>query len=291
MARSKSIRIKELDEQILMAIEALKKKEFKTPYAASKHFKVSYSTLYRRMQGGLSVSESREPQQILSAAEEAAIVNWICHSGAMGFPPTHSLIREIADELRKRRLFNINDQNIQLVTYEPIGQEWVLRFLKRHPELETVMSKTIEKARTEITREQVENWFKELKEIIEEYKILPENMYNLDETGSSMGTIEEGYIVVDKESQMKRYKAEPGRQEWITVLECICADGTSIAPMIIFKGKNVNSGWIPENVPDNWKFAANTKGWTNNSFAVQWLQQDFELETKEKANGQTRLLI
>ena len=62
------------------------------------------------------------------------------------------------------------------------------------------MSKTIEKAQMGIMWNQVENWFTELKEIIEEYKILSENIYSLDEMGSSVGTIEGSYVVVDKES-------------------------------------------------------------------------------------------
>src|SRR5947209_19086284 len=31
------------------------------------------------------------------------------------------------------------------------------------------------------------------------------------------------YVVVDS-SLHRKYQAEPGRQEWITVIECICAD-------------------------------------------------------------------
>src|SRR5271170_1284879 len=59
-------------------------------------------------------------------------------------------------------------------------------------------------------------------------------------------------------------QAEPGRQEWITVIECICADGSIILPMVIFKGKNLMTSCIPQPAPKGWYFACNTKGWTSN---------------------------
>ena len=70
-------------------------------------------------------------------------------------------------------------------------------------------------------------------------------MYNMDETGFSIGTVQNSYVVVDKASKM-RYQAHPGRrQEWASVLECICADGGLIAPFIILKGDRVSVSWIP----------------------------------------------
>ena len=62
--------------------------------------------------------------------------------------------------------------------------------------------------------------------------------------GFAIGTRGRGYVIVSS-NQKQTYQAQPGRQEWVTVIECICADGTSIQPLIIFKGVNLQSGWIP----------------------------------------------
>src|SRR2546423_1201289 len=107
----------------------------------------------------------------------------------------------------------------------------------------------------EVTPEVISSFFGALKACIEEYKITPENMYNMDETGTvsyntkvtvgfAIGTAQTSYVVVDAH-QRKKYQAQPGRQEWITAIECICVDGTAIEPCIIFKGKNLLNGWIP----------------------------------------------
>jgi len=56
--------------------------------------------------------------------------------------------------------------------------------------------------------------------------------------GFAIGESQSSYVVVDSTIRRK-YQAQPGRQEWITVVECICADGSTIRPRIIFKGKSL----------------------------------------------------
>jgi hypothetical protein len=68
-------------------------------------------------------------------------------------------------------------------------------------------------------------------------------------------------------------------------------DGTSIPPIVIFKGKTLSSRWIPANTPSDWFFSCNKEGWTSNAHAQKWLKEDLELYTREKAEGRTRLLI
>jgi hypothetical protein len=63
--------------------------------------------------------------------------------------------------------------------------------------------------------------------------------------GFAIGISQTSYVVVDSRLR-KKYQAHPGRQEWITAVECICVDGTSIPPLIIFKGENLMSSWIPD---------------------------------------------
>src|SRR6266496_5940606 len=101
-------------------------------------------------------------------------------------------------------------------------------------------------------------------EVIREHQIEVENMYNMDETGFSIGNIKGAYVVVNKTLQTK-LKAHPGRQEWVTVLECVSADGDAIPPYIILKGMNMTNAWIPSSVMSlNWHIGCNSKGWTDN---------------------------
>lgn len=91
-------------------------------------------------------------------------------------------------------------------------------------------------------------------------------------------------MVVDKKLR-KKYQASPGKQEWVTAIECVGADGTKIPPMIIFKGENIVNKWLPSNFPAGWVFSCNSKGWSSNEHGVEWLRKCFDPATKEKAKG------
>ena len=61
-----------------------------------------------------------------------------------------------------------------------------------------------------------------------------------------------------------------------------------IAPMIIFKGEGLNAKDVVDGEKD-WTFAFNSKSWTSNAHGLSW--RCFEPATREKANGEYRLLI
>jgi len=83
------------------------------------------------MQNEKSVAESREAQ-LLSGPKEKALKESIIHLTATGHLATHKFIREIAEEIRKKCVTSINDE-IELVSYDPIGSTWVRSFIKHHP--------------------------------------------------------------------------------------------------------------------------------------------------------------
>jgi len=81
---------------------------------------------------------------------------------------------------------------------------WPQRFLHRHPDLATTISRTIELSRLkETAHEAIEDWFNIFEETIAEYQISVENMYNMDETGFPVGNIDGAYAVVNKTLQTK----------------------------------------------------------------------------------------
>jgi hypothetical protein len=140
----------------------------------------------------------------------------------------------------------------------------------------------------------LKGWFDAYKSVITELKIENYNTYNMDETRFSIRTMQSTRIIVDS-TLRTRFQAHPGRQEWVSAVECICMDGTAIEPLIILKGQNILQSWIPKEVIQKWHFSANTKGWTSNLHGLEWLKRVFEPSIRAKAtqNGklQQRLLI
>ena len=118
-------------------------------------------------------------------------------------------------------------------------------------------------------------------------------IYNFNKLtlGCSIGICNGVNVVVNSELK-KVYMAQPGRQEWVTVIECISASGTSIALYIIFKGEHILSTWLPAIPPSGWIFTTNTSGWTNNFHGMQWIQH-FNAQTKSRltSDDEYRLLL
>jgi len=138
-------------------------------------------TLARRWKGKKSRVEARESQQKLTKAEENVLADWITQLTATGHPARHDFIRELAEEIRRKRHAEIRD--FELI---PLGKSWVQQFLKCHPHLQTVISRSIEASRIkEVTKEVVINFFEALEACLTKYQISWENVYNMDETGNS----------------------------------------------------------------------------------------------------------
>ena len=178
-----------------------------------------------------------------------------------------------------------------MTQYDDIGIGWVTRFLRRHPELATVTLRSIESSRLKAaTSERLQKYFDELEKVVAEYKILPENKYNMDESGFAIGEIEATKCIINANIR-QQFQSKPGRQEWVTSVECICADGTALPPLIIFKGTKLSTRWVNGNIPSSWRFTCNSKGWTSNKHGIKWLRECFEPLTREKAASKYRLLI
>ena len=147
MTKTKSQRIIEIDRKIEEALAALALKQFSSVYQATKHFNIDHNTLGHRLAEGKSIIESRELAQLLTIPEETALSQWITRLTTSGYPVSQVFLREMAEEIRQKRVRGVNEPSIQLVIYEPIDEQWIQRFLQRHSHLKTAMSHSIELSR------------------------------------------------------------------------------------------------------------------------------------------------
>ena len=294
MVRKRKLNAIELDTQLTQATLGVQQGLYKSSYEAAKALGLRPDTIRKRVSGGLSRSQARHQQQKLSYAEEKVLLKWIKDLTISGYSPGHRLLKEVAEEIRTKRVHNLDDIPPSPFIPQPrfiLGQDWVPRFIQRHIHLKVIIGRRIESVRMDgATKPVLEAWFNAYNKLVQQEKIAQENTYNMDESGFSIGTMESTHTIIDSTLRTK-YQAHPGRQEWVSVVECICGDGTNIPPLVIFKGKNVLQSWIPYEVIDDWFFSANTKGWTSNLHGLEWLKRVFEPATRTKANGQYRLLI
>jgi hypothetical protein len=111
----------------------------------------------------------------------------------------------------------------------------------------------------------------------------------MDESGFAVGASQslKALVNIREASSWKQIRS---RQEWITAIECVSAAG-AIAPLLIFKAKHTNTGCLPAQTPQDWRFSTSSSGWTSNSHGYEWLTTVFEPLTKPTDPTFRRLLI
>ena len=69
-------------------------------------------------------------------------------------------------------------------------------------------------------------------------KVFQADRWNMDETGIMEGLGINGLVVGLAEKKVV-IKKDDGRRNWTSIIECISATGQHLAPLVIWKGKNV----------------------------------------------------
>jgi hypothetical protein len=88
--------------------------------------------------------------------------------------------------------------------------------------------------------EAINNYFTRLGEVIQSERYPLDAIFNVDESGFSIGLIRGSTVLVDKRRKPKGRK-QPGKQEWITVIEYVSASGVALPLSLIYKSGNLNS--------------------------------------------------
>ena len=187
MTRPKNPAAIEKEARLQEAITAVLKKKH-TCNSAANAFNVPRRTLYHRVKENMqSRNKAHEDKQLLSHAEEKELVRWITRLTTAGYPPRHATLREMADEIRKRRVQNDREQPELF----PIGKQWTQHFLRWHVELSTITLRSIDAVRMkDSSPERLSQWFVDLEKVITEYNIDVENIYNMDKSGFSIEEID-----------------------------------------------------------------------------------------------------
>jgi hypothetical protein len=242
-------------DEVTNALHALVNGEYKSIRQAALVFQIPPSTLRNRHRKPKSRKENHVSQQILTPIEESTLENWIYRAAELGALITLQLVKILASEVQSKRSSNNNENESS-----PVSDQWIDRFRARHPRIKTCFLRTIDTARcTALDFSTIKSYFNNLGEVLREHKYPPSAIYNVDETGFSIGSSRKSVVLLDQLDK-RREKKQPGRQEWITSLECVDAAGVTLPPCLIFKGENLNSGWIPDETPADWKFTTSKKG-------------------------------
>jgi Tc5 transposase DNA-binding domain len=209
--------------------------------ATGRRIPLDHTTLLRHAKGGVTLTESNQKKSWLTVEENESIVKFTIEMAQWGFPLSPRRLKEHAEAILQHRLGGSFPE-------KGLGRDWGNRFITKHNDRlgmywSTALDGSRGRAVNPVTKEE---YFMILKEVREKYNIPDELVYGADETGiqSGIGVTER---VIGSVGAKLQHQQRSGTRENITVLPTICADGTSIAPTIIYKGEAFQIKWLQDN--------------------------------------------
>lgn len=204
---------------------------------------VDPKTLGRLVRGQPTMGESNEEKQHLTPAEESALVDFLVGMGRRGLPLTHRMIYEHANAMFTKKMGNGVE----------IGGGWFSGFMTRHDKrIKTYRPTPLERSRANgMNKQALDDYQDTVEELLTQFKPPERNIFGTDEVGMNLG-VGACPEVVGEVGQTNQHLQEDGDRENVTVIETICADGTTLLPTVIFKGKYFLTKWGANN-PDNAK--------------------------------------
>ena len=169
------------EASIAKAIQAYKVGTYTRIRDAADSQGLAYSTLYCRLKGRQCRRKAHELDQNLEDIEEKKVVKQIEDMDRRGFPIRVDMVRQLATKI-------LCDREHDTASPPTLGKKWVPRFLDRHPHLATKFSIQVHKQRIVASDPKIlKHTFEVLGPIIQKFKIVPRNIYNMDEKGLQMG--------------------------------------------------------------------------------------------------------
>ena len=256
--------------------------EPRTYDATSKRSGVPLSTLYHRDHGRPSREAKAQGQQYLSPPEEKALEKYLKLMADLGNPVRIKCLPSLA--------FSIAHQRSTNKAAKPPNKNWAQAFQKRHPAFKSrrVRAMAWERHENNIYNK-ITHWFEVIGKVLEDPAILPENVYNMDETGVMLCMLGSVKVLVSKDDP-RDYRGAGVKRTMVTAIECVSADGRSLLPMIIWPATTHRSNWTTFPTP-GWHYACSDSGYTDSKISLEWLKRVFDPQTREQANQKSRVLI
>lgn len=287
----------EEEARILEAVAYARQQKKPVLAEIARDFNVEYQKFRRRWLGKDSKFSRPGANKRLDNAQEAAVKKYLGTMQGMGaslqLTGTENAANHFLKKEQEAKLEDAMGDGEKEADPPTVSSNWPRRFIKRNEDLTTVVQKPLSSARAFAHDPQkVMQYFNNLRETMEKYHITPENLWNMDETGFSVGIGGKRNIVVTKNMAPKNhYIASESDRESLTVTECISDAGAVIAPMIVFKGENILAKMTRNDLPPGTLFNISKSGYVDDIITLQWAEYFNKRTLNHRREGVWRLLL
>lgn len=265
------------EDDLVAAVRAVQCGRLST-YKAAERYKVPRRTIRNHLQtASLKKTLGRKP--LLNEEQEAELVSRIVRFAAIGLPITSQILRRLVFKFCETNAINhpFNQQA------KVAGKDWFRTFMKRHPEISRRKAQFMNPARAQkLNKFIVDDHFQRLNEVYDklDLKTRPEKIYNMDEKGCRL-TIHHQQTVLAQKGAKRVHLQSSEHAESVTIAGCVNALGTSIPPMIIFKGKRLKPE-LYDNLPPGSLVEKSVKGYMTNELFKEFLKHLARYKTPGK---------
>jgi hypothetical protein len=112
----------------------------------------------------------------------------------------------------------------------------------------------------------------------------------MDEKGFLLGRLNKARRIFSKDlkgSGKLLGAVQDGSRDWLTIAATIYADGTALAPLLIYQSEasTIQDTWLQDFNPEEQDcfFSSSPNGWTSDEIGSKWLQELFDSRTAAKA--------
>ena len=191
----------------------------RTSYATrSRSTGIPASTLWRRANNKPSRADKAASQQYLTPQEEQALVGYVLRLADNGYPLPVKFLRSLAVVIVRQRssIFQARDPSLKV---RPPGKNWPQGFYRRHPQLRARRLRAIDWKRDDRQIEdKVRHWFAIIGRELADPTILPENVYNMDETGVLLSVLNAIKVLVGK-NDVRKHRGTTVKRTLVTAVE------------------------------------------------------------------------
>ena len=215
---------------------------------------------------------------MLTTAQTEALKKWILEQYYLGLGANRHMVYSAVCHLRSPL---------------PLpSQSWLTKYIRNELiDFHFITTKPIAQQRTKAQQEPaVIKWFEKYIELVLQRSINPESIWNMDETGFRVG-IPGGERVMVPRAVKQLYTPSPENRISITIIEAVSAARQKIALVLVVLGKIHIAAWYPQNLDGNELILLSETGYSNNQFALWWLQHFIELTAPHDPGNPKVLLL
>lgn len=200
-------------------------------------------------------------------AEDEALVAFVIWFQRAGFQITKPQLVSAANDIRRRR-----DPE-----FEDVGKNWYCQWLQHHPEVQESCFKPENKPGVSHEASSAEillNFFKNLENIVSDYRIGASECWNKDECDvwlCSRGKKLQALVAHTTQSQRPRALDERNGESTTALISAANAAGESIPPWLIFKTFPTDEDWKEINADGAIHFTQSGTGFSNSEITLEWL--------------------